>query len=53
MTANIINLGADLGSMGDVVHMLVGGPRWLIVVAFGLSCIGLQVLLQYAAMSRC
>ena len=34
--------------MGDVAHMLVGGPRWLIVVAFGVTCIGLQVLLQYA-----
>ena len=33
--------------MGDVAHMLVGGPRWLLVVAFGLICIGLQVLLQY------
>jgi NRAMP (natural resistance-associated macrophage protein)-like metal ion transporter len=47
LIANIINLGADLGSMGDVAHMLIGGPRWLVVVAFGLTCIGLQVLLQY------
>ena len=34
--------------MGDVAHMLLGGPRWLIVVAFGVTCVGLQVLLQYA-----
>src|SRR6266851_155004 len=29
LTANIINLGADLGAMGDVVHMLIGGPSHL------------------------
>jgi Mn2+/Fe2+ NRAMP family transporter len=35
LIANVINLGADLGSMGDVVRMLVGGPSWLYVVGFG------------------
>ena len=48
LIANVINLGADLGSMGDVTHMLVGGPRWPFVVGFGSICVLLQVLLQYA-----
>ena len=47
LIANVINLGADLGSMGDVTHMLVGGPRWPYVVGFGLICVALQVFLQY------
>jgi NRAMP (natural resistance-associated macrophage protein)-like metal ion transporter len=48
LIANVINLGADLGSMGDVTQMLIGGPRWPYVVGFGLICVGLQVFLQYA-----
>ena len=32
LIANVINLGADLGSMGDVVHMLAVGPSWLSLV---------------------
>ena len=27
LAANIINLGADLGAMGDALQLLVGGPR--------------------------
>ena len=53
LIANVINLGADLGSMGDVTHMLIGGPRWPYVVGFGLICVGLQVFLQYARYVEC
>ncbi|HET6182791.1 MAG TPA: Nramp family divalent metal transporter [Acetobacteraceae bacterium] len=48
LAANIVNLGADLGSMGDVTAMLAGGPRWLFVLAFGGLCVTLQVFLSYA-----
>jgi NRAMP (natural resistance-associated macrophage protein)-like metal ion transporter len=48
LIANIINLGADIGSMGAVAGIICGGPRWMFVIAFGLICIGMQVLLQYA-----
>jgi len=47
LIANIINLGADLGSMGDVVEMLVGGPSWLYVVGFGVLCVTAQIALSY------
>jgi NRAMP (natural resistance-associated macrophage protein)-like metal ion transporter len=47
LLANVINLGADLGSMGAVSQMLAGGPRWPYVAAFGLICIAMQVLLKY------
>ena len=33
--------------MGAVSQMLIGGPRWPYVIAFGLICIAMQVLLEY------
>jgi NRAMP (natural resistance-associated macrophage protein)-like metal ion transporter len=47
LVANIINLGADLGAMGDAVHMLIGGPPHLYVVLFGVFCILLETYVQY------
>src|SRR5665213_1574590 len=34
--ANTINIGADLGAMGDAVSLLIGGPKLVYVVAFGI-----------------
>src|SRR5476651_1468064 len=34
--ANTINIGADLGAMGDAVSLLIGGPKLLYVVTFGI-----------------
>jgi NRAMP (natural resistance-associated macrophage protein)-like metal ion transporter len=45
--ANVINLGADLGAMGDTGAMVLGGPRSLYVVLFGAICVSTQILLQY------
>ena len=45
--ANIINIGADLGAMGDAVSLLIGGPHLLYVILFGALCATLQVFLQY------
>jgi NRAMP (natural resistance-associated macrophage protein)-like metal ion transporter len=47
LAANILNLGADLGAMGDVAAMVSHGPRGLYVVLFGAICLAAQVLLQY------
>src|SRR5215469_16553139 len=47
LIANVINLGADLGSMGEVVRMLAGGPSWVYVLGFGLACVAAQMLLTY------
>lgn len=47
LIANVINLGADLGAMGDAAHLLVNGNSLLYVAAFGAICILLQVLLKY------
>jgi NRAMP (natural resistance-associated macrophage protein)-like metal ion transporter len=45
--ANTINIGSDLGAMGDGVALLVGGPPLVYAIAFGLVCALLQILLQY------
>ena len=48
LVANVANIGADLGAMADSVRLLLGGSRWLWIVLFGATCIGMQVFLQYA-----
>jgi len=45
--ANIINIGANLGAMGDAVTLLAGGPRIVFVIAFGLICIFMEVFMKY------
>src|SRR5437868_12669117 len=45
--ANTINIGADLGAMGDALRLLIGGPRLLYVVLLGVLCALLQVFLDY------
>ena len=48
LTANLINLGADLGAMGAALTLLVHGPALIYVVAFGLLSAGLQIFTRYA-----
>jgi NRAMP (natural resistance-associated macrophage protein)-like metal ion transporter len=48
LVANTINIGADLGAMGDAVSLLIGGPKLLYVVAFGIICAALQVYIPYS-----
>jgi Mn2+/Fe2+ NRAMP family transporter len=46
--ANIVNIGADLGAMGDAVQLLIGGSRAFYVVLFGCLCALLQVFMAYS-----
>lgn len=48
LVANMINLGADLGAMGEALQLLVGGPARLYVVGFATGCALLEVLSRYA-----
>jgi len=48
LSANLINLGADLGAMGAALKLLIGGPALLYVVLFGALSAGLQILTRYA-----
>src|SRR5436190_12205534 len=47
LVANFINLGADLGAMGDALRLLVGGPRGLYVVLFAALCAVLEIYSSY------
>jgi NRAMP (natural resistance-associated macrophage protein)-like metal ion transporter len=47
LVANIINLGADLGAMGDALTLLVGGPPHLYVVGFAVGCAALETFSRY------
>ena len=46
--ANVINLGADLGAMGDSVALVAGGPRWIWVIGFGALSVLMEIFLQYS-----
>jgi NRAMP (natural resistance-associated macrophage protein)-like metal ion transporter len=48
LVANTINIGADLGAMGDALALLVGGPKLLYVFVFAFLCAGLQVFMTYS-----
>jgi NRAMP (natural resistance-associated macrophage protein)-like metal ion transporter len=47
LAANFINLGADLGAMGDALRLLVGGPRGLYVILFAAGCTILEIFSSY------
>jgi NRAMP (natural resistance-associated macrophage protein)-like metal ion transporter len=47
LIANILNLGADLGAMGDALKLLIGGSAHLYVVGFAVGCVLLEVLSRY------
>jgi NRAMP (natural resistance-associated macrophage protein)-like metal ion transporter len=46
--ANVVNLGADLGAMGEATRLIVGGPAALYVAGFAALCAGLQIFAHYA-----
>lgn len=48
LVANVVNLGADLGAMGDVAATTTGGFRVVFVIIFGMICVSMQVLIKYA-----
>src|SRR5476649_1057627 len=48
LVANTINIGADLGAMGDAATLLIGGPKLLYVGLFAVLCALLQVFIVYS-----
>ena len=47
VVANTINIAADIGAMGEAVRLLVGGPRLLYLVLFGVVSILCHVYFSY------
>ena len=50
--ANAVNIGADLGAMGDATKLLIGGFTTGFVLLFGVVCVIAQVFVQYARYVR-
>jgi Mn2+/Fe2+ NRAMP family transporter len=47
LVANFINLGADLGAMGDALRLIVGGPAGVYVLLFAAFCAILEIYSSY------
>jgi NRAMP (natural resistance-associated macrophage protein)-like metal ion transporter len=47
LIANFINLGADLGAMGDALRLIVGGPAGAYVILFAAFCAVLEIYSSY------
>jgi Mn2+/Fe2+ NRAMP family transporter len=47
LVANFINLGADLGAMGEALRLIVGGPSGAYVVLFAALCAVLEIYSSY------
>ncbi len=47
LAANTINIAVDLTAMADAVHLVTGWPRHVFAVAFGMTCLLLQVFIPY------
>ncbi|HEU0054053.1 MAG TPA: divalent metal cation transporter [Longimicrobium sp.] len=52
LAANIVNVGADLGAMGAVAHMLTGLPTLLLIPLFAALILALLVFASYRVMAR-
>jgi Mn2+/Fe2+ NRAMP family transporter len=51
LVANIINLGADIGAMGDAARLLFGGPALVYSILFTVAIIILQIFGSYSRFS--
>ena len=47
LVANTVNIGADLGAMGDALKLLIGGPLLVYTDAFARGCVLLEVFVRY------
>jgi NRAMP (natural resistance-associated macrophage protein)-like metal ion transporter len=47
LVANFINLGADLGAMGDALRLVIGGPSGAYVILFAAFCAVLEIYSSY------
>lgn len=52
LTANIINIGADLGAMADATGLVTGLPPHIFLIAFAAICAGSEVIIRYANYAR-
>jgi Mn2+/Fe2+ NRAMP family transporter len=46
--ANTVNVAADLAAMGDILKLLIGGPRLIYIIVFGAASVTAQIYFDYA-----
>jgi NRAMP (natural resistance-associated macrophage protein)-like metal ion transporter len=51
VAANTINLGADLGAMAAVLHLLVDGPAVVYIAGFAIVTVLAEVFVRYARLA--
>jgi NRAMP (natural resistance-associated macrophage protein)-like metal ion transporter len=47
LTANTINIAADIAAMGEALKLIIGGPAHLYAIGFGVVSLLLQVFIPY------
>ncbi len=52
LTANIYNLGADIGAMGASAQLLVPARTWIYTLLFGIASLLLQIFVPYSNYRR-
>jgi len=52
VVANTVNIGADLGAMGEAATLVLGGPALANTVAFGVVSLALQIWIPYSRYVR-
>jgi NRAMP (natural resistance-associated macrophage protein)-like metal ion transporter len=50
--ANTFNLGADIGAMAAAAQLLLPGPTWIYLIAFGGGSLLLQILMPYTRYAK-
>jgi Mn2+/Fe2+ NRAMP family transporter len=52
VVANVINLGADIGAMGDAARLLIKGPALIYAAFFAIACVVLEIVSPYDKFAR-
>ena len=52
LIANTLNLGADIGAMGEALRLLVGGPASLYAAVFAVGSLLLEIFLSYKSLRQ-
>jgi NRAMP (natural resistance-associated macrophage protein)-like metal ion transporter len=47
LVANTINVGADIGAMGQALELVIGGPSQVYEIAFGVIAVLMQLFIPY------
>lgn len=52
VTANTLNIAADVAAMGEALQLLIGGNDGLYAIGFGVVCLVLQIFVPYRSYVR-